>query len=182
MVYPNDWEKVFIAKNGKTINFRPEKVTDTDMLWKMFSTLSEITVSNLIPPFTRERIESWTSNIDYNEVLAIVAVTEEENIQRIVGSASLKFNSQKVFKHKAELGIAVHDDYQKLGIGTALLNHLLAIAKMKKLKKVGLIVNIKNERAIYMYRKIGFEFEGTLHRELLYKGRYNNLYQMALFL
>jgi ribosomal protein S18 acetylase RimI-like enzyme len=63
-----------------------------------------------------------------------------------------------------------------------LLNHLLAIAKMKKLKKVGLIVNIKNERAIYMYRKIGFEFEGTLHRELLYKGRYNNLYQTALFL
>ena len=152
------------------------------MLWKMFSTLSEITVSNLIPPFTRERIESWTNNIKYNEVLAIVAVTEDEKNQRIVGSASLKFNSQVVFKHKVELGIAVHDDYQKLGIGTALLNHLLAIAKMKKLKKVGLIVNIKNERAIYMYRKIGFEFEGTLRKELLYKGRYNDLYQMALFL
>ena len=174
--------EVFIAKNGKTINFRPEKATDTEMLWKMFSTLSEITVSNLIPPFTRERIESWTNNIKYNEVLAIVAVTEDEKNQRIVGSASLKFNSQVVFKHKVELGIAVHDDYQKLGIGTALLNHLLAIAKMKKLKKVGLIVNIKNERAIYMYRKIGFEFEGTLRKELLYKGRYNDLYQMALFL
>jgi L-phenylalanine/L-methionine N-acetyltransferase len=182
MTYPNNWEKVFIAKNGKTINFRPEKATDTDMLWKMFSTLSELTVSNLIPPFTQERIESWTSNINYNEVLAIVAVTEEENMQRIVGSASLKFNSQEVFKHKAELGIAVHDDYQKLGIGTALLNHLLAIAKIKKLKKVGLIVNIKNERAICMYRKMGFECEGTLCKELLYNGRYKDLYQMALFL
>ena len=182
MAYPNDWEKVFIAKNGKTINFRPEKATDTEMLWKMFSTLSEITVSNLIPTFTRERIENWTSNINYNEVLAIVAVTREKNMQRIVGSASLKFNSQEVFKHRAELGIAIHDDFQKLGIGTALLNHLLAIAKMKNLKKVGLIVNIKNESAIHMYRKIGFEFEGTLRKELLFKGRYNDLHQMALFL
>ncbi len=103
-------------------------------------------------------------------------------MQRIVGSASLKFNSQEVFKHKAELGIAVHDDYQKLGIGAALLNHLLAITKIKKLKKVGLIVNIKNERAIYMYKKIGFKFEGTLRKEFLFKGRYNDLYQMALFL
>jgi len=43
-------------------------------------------------------------------------------------------------------------------------------------------VNIKNERAFYMYRRIGFEFEGTLRKELLYKGRYRDLYQMALFL
>jgi putative acetyltransferase len=102
--------------------------------------------------------------------------------QRIVGSASLKFNSQEVFKHKGELGIAVHDDYQELGIGTALLNHLLAIAKMKKLKKVGLIVNTENDRAICMYRGIGFEFEGILRNELFFKGRYSDMHQMALFL
>jgi ribosomal protein S18 acetylase RimI-like enzyme len=138
----------------------------------MFSTLSEKTVSNLVPPFARERIDSWTGKIDYDETLAVVAVVEEKNTQRIVDSASLKYNSQEVFKHKAELGISVHDDYQNLGIGTALLNHLLAIAKMKKLKKVWLIVNTENDRAVHLYEKAGFEIERTLCKEMYFNGRY----------
>jgi hypothetical protein len=79
MNYPSEWETVFALKNGKKVNLRPEQSGDTEMLWKMFSTLSEKTVSNLVPPFTRERIERWTSNIDYDKVLAIVAVIEEKN-------------------------------------------------------------------------------------------------------
>jgi hypothetical protein len=75
------------------------------MLWNMFSTLSEKSVANLVPPFTRERIEGWTSNIDHDKVLTIVAVTREKDAQRIVGSASLSFNTQEIFKHKAELSI-----------------------------------------------------------------------------
>jgi ribosomal protein S18 acetylase RimI-like enzyme len=80
-------------------------------------------------------------------------------VQRIVGSVSLKINSQEVFKHKAELGITVQADYQNLGIGTALSNHLLAIAKMKELRKVWLMVNTENDKAIQLYKKAGFEFE-----------------------
>jgi len=83
----------------------------------MFSSLSEATISNLIPHFTRQRIEDWTRNIDYNQVLAIIAVKEDKTAQRIVGSVSLKFHAEEVFKHKAEFGITIHDDYQKLGIG-----------------------------------------------------------------
>ena len=105
MSYPVEWEITFRAKNGKHLHFRPEKASDTEMLWTMFSTLSEESVSNLIPPFTRERIEGWTSNIDYNKVLPILAATEDQDEQRIVASASLKFHPEEVFNHKAELGI-----------------------------------------------------------------------------
>ena len=69
-------------------------------------------------------------------MLAIVALIEEENEQYIIGDASLEFNSSQDSKHKAALGIVVHDKYQNQGIGTALLNHLINIAKMKKLTKV----------------------------------------------
>jgi putative acetyltransferase len=182
MTYPAEWETMFTAKNGQTLHFRPEKPSDTEMLWAMFSTLSEASTSNLIPPFTRERRESWTNNINYNEVLAIVAVIEEKGMQRIVGSASLKFHPQEVFKHNAELGITVHDDYQNLGIGTTLLNHLLVIARMKKLRKVWLIVNTENGKAIQLYKKAGFEVEGTLRKEMYFKGKYSDAYRMAIFL
>ncbi len=182
MGYPSEWEMMFTAKNGKKVKFRPEQPDDTEMLWKMFSTLSKESASNLLPPFTRERVESWTSNINYNEVLAIVAVIEERNEQRIIGDASLKFNPQEVLKHKAELGITVHDNYQNMGIGTALLNHLIDIARMKKLSKVWLQVSTDNDRAICMYKKAGFEIEGKLCKESYVNGKYRNEYRMALFL
>lgn len=148
----------------------------------MFSTLSEESVSNLLPPFTRERVESWTNNINYDEVLAIVAVITDRDKQQIIGSASLKFNPQEALKHKAELGLTVHDDYQNMGIGTALLNHLIDIARMKKLNKVWLHVSTDNDRAIYMYKKAGFTIEGKLCKESCINGKYRNDYRMALFL
>jgi L-amino acid N-acyltransferase YncA len=182
MAYPKEWKSVFTTKNGKKVTFRPKQSGDTEMLWAMFSTLSEESLSNLVPPFTWERIEGWTSNINYDEVLAIVAVVEEKNEQRIVGIASLKFNPQAVFKHKAEQGITVHDNYQNMGIGTALLNHLLDIARMKKLRKVCLLVNTDNDKAVHMYKKAGFEIEGKLCQEIYFKGKYGDAYRMAIFL
>ncbi len=182
MEYPTEWETVFTAKNGMKIRFRPKLAGDTKMLWNMFSTLSEDSVSNLIPPFTRERIEGWTSNINYDEVLAIVAVIKEKKEQRIVGSASLKFNQNEHSKHKAELGITVHDDHQNKGIGTALVKHLLNIARIKKLRKIWLQVNTDNKIAIHIYKKAGFQIEGKLCKERYIKGKYRDEYRMAILL
>jgi len=182
MDYPIEWETEFAAKNGKKVVFRPEQSGDTEMLWEMFSTLSEESASNLIPPFTRERVESWTRNINYDEVLAIVAVVEEKSGQRIIGSASLKFNQQEALKHKAELGITVHDNYQNRGIGTALLKHLISIAKTKKLNKIYLQVSTANDQAINLYKKAGFKTEGKLCKESCVKGEYRDEYRMALLL
>jgi RimJ/RimL family protein N-acetyltransferase len=179
MLYPNSWEKDFVAKNGETVHFRPEQASDTEMLWCMFSTLSEATVSNLIPPFTRERVEGWTKNVDYSKVLAIVAITGDG---RIVAIGSLQFNMQEVMRHKAELGLTVHDSYQNRGIGTAMLSHLLDIAKEMDLKKVHLTVRADNKRAIGLYEKFSFKVEGTFQKEMLLNGKFIDDYRMALFL
>lgn len=149
---------------------------------KCFRQYQKKTHRTWLPPFTREWVEGWTSNINYNEVLAIVAFVEEKNEQRIIGSASLKFNSQEALKHKSELGLTVHDDYQNRGIGTALLKHVIDIARMKKLSKTFLLVSTDNERAIHMYKKAGFEIEGKLCKESYVNGKYRNEYRMALFI
>jgi putative acetyltransferase len=182
MDYPSEWETVFTAKNGEKVVFRLEQSGDTEMLWEMFSTLSEESASNLLPPFTRERVESWTNNINYDEVLAIVAVVEEKGEQQIIGSASLKFNQREALKHKAELGITVHDNYQNMGIGTALLKHLISIARMKNLKKIYLHVSTANDRAINLYKNAGFKIEGKLCKESYINGKYRDEYRMALLL
>jgi len=98
MDYPTEWETTFTTKNRLKVVFRPEQPTDTEMLWTMFSTLSKKSASFLLPPFSKDRIESWTTDINYDEVLAIVAVVEEKSGQRIIGSASLEFNQQEALK------------------------------------------------------------------------------------
>jgi putative acetyltransferase len=180
MAYPFELEKPFTAKNGAKFLFRPEKTSDLEMLWTMFSTLSERTVSFLIPPLTRKRIEGWISNINYSEILPIMALPQGK--EQIIASATLHFNSMEALQHKGCLAITVHDDYQNIGIGTALLQYLIEIAKSRGLKKVWLTVNVDNERALNLYRKLGFMVEGTLRKETCYEGRYTDEFHMALFL
>jgi len=49
MEYPSEWETVFTLKNGKNVGFRPKQSSDTEMIWEMFSTLSEESLANIIP-------------------------------------------------------------------------------------------------------------------------------------
>ncbi len=69
-----------------------------------------------------------------------------------------------------------------MGLGTAMLKHLLGIARKKKLKKVWLLVNTDNNRAVHVYKKVGFEIEAKLCKERCDKGKYGDEYRMAIFL
>ena len=182
MGYPRKWKTKFTTRNGTKILFRPEKRSDTEMLWEMFSTLSEKSASNLLPPFTREIIESWTSDINYDKVLAIVAILNENDNKKIIGTTSLGFNSSKTLKHKAELGLTIHDNYQNMGIGTALLEHIINVARTKKLKKIHLNVSAKNAHAIHLYKQAGFTTEGKLEKASFVNGKYRDECRMAHFL
>jgi hypothetical protein len=75
--YPSEWTKNVVLKSGVEVFLRPELSDDTEMLWEMFSTLSKKSLEYLIHPFTRERIEGWTSNVDYSKHLPILALIQE---------------------------------------------------------------------------------------------------------
>ena len=179
--YPNEFRKEVFLGEGQRVVLRPELSTDTEMLWEMFSTLTEESLDNLIHPFTKERIEGWTSNIDYGKNLPVLALIQENGKERIIGSSSLSFHSQESTRHKAELGITIHDDYQNQGLGTTMIKHLLEIAQ-KKLKKIYLRVDTKNSKAIHVYEKCGFKIEAKLEKEDFVKGKFRDDYRMAIFL
>lgn len=180
--YPKDWTRRAVLKNGVEVFLRPELYSDTEMLWEMFSTLSKESLENLALPFTRERIEGWTSNIDYNKNLPMLALIQEGGRERIIGSASLSFHSEEAVRHKAELGITIHDDYQNQGLGTIMIKHLFEIAQKKGLKKIHLCVHTENSRAIHVYEKCGFKIEAKLEKEVYVNGQFKDDYRMAIFL
>ena len=69
-----------------------------------------------------------------------------------------------------------------MGLGTAMVKHLLGIARAKRLRKVWLLVSTDNDRAVHVYKKAGFEIEGKFFKERLVEGKYRNEYRMAVFL
>ena len=95
------------------------------------------------------------------------------------GNASLMGMGPSRYRHRAGLAIALYQAYTGLGIGRAVLEALLAIAKDCGIEQVELEVVADNERAIALYKNLGFEVYGTMPRNMKYReGTYADVYWM----
>lgn len=100
---------------------------------------------------------------DRNRGIYLVA----ERAGVVVGHASLEPLSLAATSHVVRLTTAVHEGHQREGVGRALMNELLRWARSNpQVEKVELQVRSSNERAIALYRSLGFVEEGRKTRRL----------------
>jgi L-phenylalanine/L-methionine N-acetyltransferase len=98
----------------------------------------------------------------------------------VVGSVSLLVNQRARRHHAADLGIAVDERYHGRGVGTALLEAVLALADdWLNLHRVELTVATANAHAVRLYRRYGFEIEGTLRDYAFTDGAYADVFAMG---
>ena len=83
-------------------------------------------------------------------------------------------------RHVGQIGMAVHDDWQGKGAGSALMQAAVDLAdKWLNLMRLELEVYTDNEPAIRLYKKFGFAVEGTLVRYAYRDGQYVDAFCMA---
>lgn len=100
----------------------------------------------------------------------------------VVGHLSLYLYAEPRRRHSGHFGMAVRDDWQGKGVGTKLLGAALDLAdNWLGLTRLDLRVFVDNGAAIALYRKFGFEVEGTHERFALRGGEYANAHVMARF-
>ena len=120
---------------------------------------------------TRERLEEQVPGL-YRYVA--------EADGRVVGSATLYQSQNPRARHVAGLGMGVHRDYWRMGIGSRLLEALLHLAdNWLNLTRVELEVNVDNAGGVRLYEKFGFEIEGTLRMHAFGDGRMADSYFMG---
>ena len=83
-------------------------------------------------------------------------------------------------KHVYSVGMSVHDDYQRKGAGSALMAAAIDLAdNWLQVKRLELTVYTDNPGALALYRKFGFEIEGTLRAYAFRNGEYVDAFTMA---
>jgi len=96
-----------------------------------------------------------------------------------VGNCALNGFGRVRFRHRVSLGIALYQKYTGMGIGKAMLETVINLAKEMGYEQVELEVVSDNERAIALYKKMRFEICGTTPNAMKYKdGSYADEHKM----
>lgn len=122
---------------------------------------------------------SWSKRID--EIPAGDHLLVAELDGRVVGNLGLHAASKSPRRrHVGSIGMAVHDDWHRRGVGSALLAAAIDLAdNWIGYSRLELTVYTDNAAALALYRKFAFEIEGTARRYALRDGQMVDAYLMA---
>jgi putative acetyltransferase len=111
-------------------------------------------------------------------LFSLVACVEKDEV---VGNLGLHtFPNRPRRRHVGQIGMAVRDDWQGKGVGTALMQAAIDLAdKWLNLRRLELEVFVDNAAAIRLYEKFGFSIEGRLVDFAFRDGQYMDTYMMA---
>lgn len=104
-------------------------------------------------PFSVEAEAEFISSME-NSIDNIMLLAKSND--KIVGCASLNRLPRRM-KHRGDFAISVAKDYWNKGIGSQLLNNIIAFAKENDFEVIDLQVRGDNKSAIHLYEKHGFE-------------------------
>ncbi len=145
------------------MNFQETTIDDTSGILDLYKRVA-VTPGGLAR-LLDEIDENYVSNFitkTINNGVGLVAI--DENSQ-IVGEIHAYKTGLYCFSHVlSELTIAVDPNFQGKGIGRELLSHLLSKVKdsYPEITRVELIARESNQKAIILYKSLGFVPEGRL--------------------
>ncbi|MBR6313813.1 MAG: GNAT family N-acetyltransferase [Clostridia bacterium] len=148
-----------ILKNGKEALIRSGEAADGLAVYENFNQthaetdylLSYPDENNFDPAQEAQFLEEKIKSPNEIQLLALLDGA-------VAGTAGIEAVGRKdKVKHRAEFGISVSKAYWGLGIGRALTNACIRCAKEAGYSQLELTAVADNERALALYRSLGFE-------------------------
>ena len=141
-------------RNGRSVEIRALRPDDET---RMLAALSRTSPQSLYRRFFgikkgfSESEKAFFLNVDFIDHVALVAIIEQSGRTEIVGGARYVVVQPGI----AEVAFTVIDEFQREGIGSALMRHLTLLAKRASLKRLLADVLPENTAMINILKKSG---------------------------
>jgi acetyltransferase len=161
MPYPNQYVERFQLRDGTELTVRPIRPEDEPLIVAFHAGHSEHTLRmrffGLVRVLSRESLIRLC-HLDYDRELALVAVQHQDRQRHIVGVSRYFLRPET---GEAEFAIVVGDAWHGRGIGTHLMERLIAIARERGVKRlVGQILS-ENEAMLDLVKRLKFQVRPT---------------------
>jgi ribosomal protein S18 acetylase RimI-like enzyme len=159
--------------DGTKVLVRPIVPGDEPLLHEAVAAMSERTVYfRFFSPLKRmpDALAHRLAVVDYNDRFALVATHKPGGKEKIVGVARYdRVPNTEV----AETAVAVVDEFQRRGLGGALMSILAKVARDHGIKTFTLIVLPENQQMLGLLRKMGW-----IHRAKVSGGVYDISFEL----
>lgn len=152
--------------NGLVYTVRSAAETDAEQLSEI-----RVQIDGETENMDREAGEGFIDKIGFQKIIKtdsdetknLFLVAEVHN--RIVGFSRCEGSNLKRLSHKVEFGVCILKEFWGYRMGKSLLQQSIHWADENEIKKISLQVLETNEKAIQLYKKLGFEIEGILKND-----------------
>jgi len=147
------YRQIFTLKDGARVLLRPLTKDDHQALLDFFLPVTLEERRNFRHDVSNpELVESWITNLDYDNVFPLVAIVNN----RIVGNTTLHFNSGPA-RHRAEVRIFLAKDFRQRGLGVRMLQSLIELARRRSLYLLDVFIVSDSTQLIRAFHNAGFE-------------------------
>lgn len=149
--------KAVILKNGQSVTFRSPTSDDASQMLTFLNRIASDSDYLIRYPEECETSPEKEANLiasvcrsEYD--LYITAFAEN----KIVGNCQLAFQKRMKTKHRASISIGILKEYRGIGLGRAMMEELISIAREHQILQLELEYIEGNDRARNLYEKMGF--------------------------
>jgi RimJ/RimL family protein N-acetyltransferase len=164
------YSAIELLRDGRSIEIRALRPDDET---QMLAALSRTSQQSLYRRFFgvkkgfSEREKAFFLNVNFTDHVALAATIRQSDGTAIVGGARYVVAAPGI----AEVAFTVIDDFQGKGIGSALMRHLVLLAKRASLKQLIADVLPDNTAMMNVFRRCGLpvattKVKGAIHVEI----------------
>lgn len=152
------FKETFTLRDGRTVTLRPIDKKDAPLLINLHSHLSfEAQYYRFFgpKPSLSETEAEYLANVDFHNRFAIVAEIDNEGTKELVGVGRFDVNRPGT----AEAAVVIRDDYQHVGLGTAILDRMREVGRGAGLKSFSAEILAENTRMLEILEANGLDIE-----------------------
>ncbi len=147
-VYPTELEREITLRDGSRLRLRPIRPEDQDRLSAFYDGLSRHSAYQRFFAVMKRLPPDWAhflANVDYERRLALIAEHGTPEAPELIGVARYEQTDQV---DTAEIAFVIQDGWQGRGLGTQMLDALLAAAHARGIRRFRAYVLAGNMRMI----------------------------------